>query len=205
MKSQRGWWFAGTLAAAAFAPLPAAAQPQPFTVADKIAMLDAHNLVRCGVSPTAQVMPPLVWDAALEATAQAWAAGCVDLVAPLGLLDHNPDRSDDHPFYVGENIYGTGGAVATPAAAVALWAAEAANYNFANNTCSGICGHYTQIVWANTRKVGCARYNCSALQYHSTIVCDYGPGGNIGGQRPYVAGAAVNGACDLVFQDGFEL
>jgi hypothetical protein len=68
-----------------------------------------------------------------------------------------------------------------------------------------VCGHYTQLVWANTRRIGCARHNCSGLTFPSSIVCDYGPGGNFGGQSPYAAGAAVNGACDLVFADGFEL
>jgi len=33
--------------------------------------------------------------------------------------------------------------------------------------------------------VGCARRDCPALTYRSTIVCDYGPGGNISGSRPY--------------------
>lgn len=70
--------------------------------------------------------------------------------------------------------------------------------------CVGVCGHYTQLVWANTRFVGCARWHCSGLRYPSSIVCDYGPGGNINGQRPYQAGSGVNGACDLIFQHGFE-
>ena len=60
------------------------------------------------------------------------------------------------------------------------------------------CGHYTPLVWANTRRVGCARHDCTALTYRSSVVCDYGPAGNSGGQ-PYVAGSAVNGACDLIF------
>jgi len=36
-------------------------------------------------------------------------------------------------------------------------------------------------VWRTTLKVGCARGNCPGIQYPSTIVCDYGPGGNSGG------------------------
>jgi hypothetical protein len=40
--------------------------------------------------------------------------------------------------------------------------------------------------------------------FPSTIVCDYLPAGNILGQLPYATGSAVTGACDLIFQDGFE-
>jgi hypothetical protein len=195
------------LAAVALASIlaarPAATQVL-FTQADKQTILDAHNGVRCGVTPAATVMPPLVWDARLEATAQAWANACFDAAAPAGLIDHNPNRSVGHPFYVGENIYASSG-LAMPTNAVFLWAAESADYELSNNTCSGICGHYTQLVWANTRRVGCARSYCPLLAFSSSIVCDYGPGGNVGGLPPYVAGAGVNGACDLVFADGFEL
>jgi len=48
-----------------------------------------------------------------------------------------------------------------------------------------VCGHYTQVVWSTTSRVGCARHECPALTYRLTIVCDYGPGGNISGSRPY--------------------
>ena len=195
-------WAAVALASV-FAARPAAAQV-PFTQAEKQAILDAHNDVRCGVAPAATVMPPLVWDARLEATAQAWANACVDVEAPAGLIDHNDARSDGHPFYVGENIYGSSG-TASALGAVLLWAAESAVYDLATNLCGGVCGHYTQLVWATTRRVGCARSYCAGETWPSSVVCNYGPGGNYVGQRPYVAGAGVNGACDLVFADGFEL
>ena len=112
---------------------------------------------------------------------------CRDTDAPAGLIDHNPNRSVGHPYYVGENVFGAGGGAGTGTAqqAVNLWASEAANYNYANNTCSGVCGHYTQIVWRDTRKLGCAIGDCPNLTYRTSLVCDYGPGGNIGGQRPY--------------------
>jgi uncharacterized protein YkwD len=192
-----------------FASRPASAQVV-FNQADKQTILDAHNDARCGVTPAATVMPPLVWDARLEATAQVWANACVDAAAPTGLIDHNPLRSNGHPFSVGENIYAAYPGPASPLQAVVLWVNERVDYNLADNTCTlgKACGHYTQVVWANTRRVGCARSYCPALAaegWPSSIVCDYGPAGNVIGQRPYVAGSGVNGACDLVFADGFEL
>jgi pathogenesis-related protein 1 len=143
----------------------------------------AHNAVRAGVG-----VGPLSWDGALAATAAAWAATCTDTVAPIGLLDHNPNRSSGHPWYVGENIYASSGAgAATASAAVGAWAAEVADYTYATNSCAPgkVCGHYTQVVWAATTRVGCARRECPALTYQSTIVCDYGPGGNVNGSKPY--------------------
>jgi pathogenesis-related protein 1 len=142
-----------------------------------------HNQVRAQIQ-TQPPLAPLEWDAALAQTAAAWVAQCRDQEAPAGLIDHNPDRSQGHPYYVGENIYASSGN-ATAQGAVQAWASEAANYNYANNTCSGICGHYTQIVWRSTAKLGCAKGDCPSLQFRSTIVCNYGPGGNVGGQRPY--------------------
>ena len=139
----------------------------------------AHNQVRAMVQ-TATPLPPLEWDPSLAATAAAWVAQCQGNV----LLSHNAGRSDGHPYYVGENIYASSG-TATAQGAVSSWASEQANYNYANNTCTGVCGHYTQIVWRTSIKVGCARGNCPNLQYPSTIVCNYGPGGNLNGARPY--------------------
>jgi hypothetical protein len=138
----------------------------------------AHNQVRTQVG-----VGPLTWSPALAATAQAWADQGVDVEAPAGLIDNNPDRSTGHPYYVGENIYGSGGS-ATASAAVAEWAAEAAYYNYESNTCSGVCGHYTQLVWAASTELGCGIASHPSLTYGHTIVCNYGPGGNTGG-RPY--------------------
>jgi pathogenesis-related protein 1 len=144
-----------------------------------------HNQVRAAVVTTPGI-PPLVWNENLEATAAAWAAQCVDVAQPIGLIDHNPNRSDGHPYYVGENIYGSGGS-ASAMQAVELWAAEVEHYNYPQNTCDTgqICGHYTQVVWRNSAELGCARFDCPGLTYGDAIVCNYGPGGNYNGELPY--------------------
>jgi len=146
----------------------------------------AHNQVRAMVV-TSVPLPPLVWDPTLAATAAAWVAMCSDQQAPTGLIDHNPNRSVGHPYYVGENVYGTSALPSSSTAqqAVNMWAAERVNYNYATNTCTGVCGHYTQIVWRNTVKLGCAIGDCPNLKYRTSLVCNYGPGGNYAGQRPY--------------------
>jgi hypothetical protein len=142
----------------------------------------AHNQARAAVT-TDTPLPSLTWNPNLAATAAAWVAQCRDTDAPTGLIDHNPGRSDGHPYYVGENIYASGGG-ADPQQAVELWVSEAGNYDYATNGCNGVCGHYTQVVWRATLELGCAVGNCPGLQFPNSIVCDYGPGGNSGG-RPY--------------------
>ena len=87
----------------------------------------------------------------------------------------------------GENIYAAAGSAPTPADVVNSWTSEKANYTYSSNTCGSnkTCGHYTQVVWRDTTKVGCALYTCPGFQYGATVVCNYGPGGNVGGQAPY--------------------
>lgn len=144
---------------------------------DLVGTLAAHNQVRQTVG-----LPALTWDPMLAATAKAWATKCKDSDGD-GLVDHNPDRGSGST-YVGENIYGSSGSASGPAA-VNAWAAEAANYNYSSNTCTGVCGHYTQLVWRETTRVGCALHSCAGLRYSATVVCDYAPGGNINNRRPY--------------------
>jgi pathogenesis-related protein 1 len=145
-----------------------------------VGITEAHNAVRAMVQ-TATPLPALAWSDALEATAKAYGMMCINTDGN-SIMDHNPNRSMGHPYYVGENIYASGGA-ATGAAAVQLWAQEKANYHYPDGY-SGATGHYTQIVWRTTLEVGCALVNCPNIGYPSTIICDYGPGGNSGG-APY--------------------
>jgi uncharacterized protein YkwD len=141
-----------------------------------------HNQVRDDVQ-TSDPLPFMTWNDDLAATAAAWAAQCVDQDAPIGLIDHNDGRSDGHPYYVGENIYGSGG-TATAQGAVTSWASERVNYTYPTGCAQGkVCGHYTQIVWRTSIELGCAVGDCPG-QFGNSIVCNYGPGGNSGGP-PY--------------------
>jgi pathogenesis-related protein 1 len=186
---------------AALALAPSAARAQ-FTPAEEQTALAVHNQARCAVGTTARPMRPLIWSTALEQTAQTWANTCA--------FAHNPSRNVGHPYAVGENIYWSSAAADSPAAAVNAWVDdEKPYYDLNSNSCAAgeVCGHYTQVVWSNTREVGCARASCPAvLGYRTMIVCNYGPAGNYYGQRPYETGSVANHACDtdLIFRDGFE-
>jgi pathogenesis-related protein 1 len=141
--------------------LPAVSQP----LAD--AMLAAHNAVRARVG-----VRRLVWSEKLAAYAQQWA----DTLVREGKFDHHANS----PY--GENLFEVNGGEASPAQVVESWASEARDYNPGSNQCRGMCGHYTQIVWRDTKAVGCA---VARRSQREVWVCNYDPPGNYVGQRPY--------------------
>ena len=84
-----------------------------------------------------------------------------------GLLSHNAARSTDYQAlgdrgYVGENIYGSSGSGATPDDAMSLWMSEASSYDYASGNI-GSAGHYTQIVWRDSVRIGCAIVDCPSV------------------------------------------
>lgn len=132
----------------------------------------AHNQVRDAVG-----VAPLRWNPELADLAAGFIADCV--------FGHSTqsERSDQAGFmYIGENLYASGGFQPTGAQVSDAWASEKAMYDYASNSCTGVCGHYTQQVWATTTDLGCALQACGS-QY--IVACEYGPGGNYQGERPY--------------------
>lgn len=153
-------------------------------------ILCAHN-ARRGTFPNPTPVPPIAdlqWDEALSGIAAGYAAQCT--------WGHNPNRSDTYPGYVGENLalFSSGFTVTSVAeSTLSSWVeTEIPDYDYASNSCSGTCGHYTQVVWRNTERVGCAVQRCATFTNLDPfwdngymVVCNYSPGGNFNGQRPY--------------------
>lgn len=138
----------------------------------------AHNAARAAVMPVPTTpLPELTWSTTVAAAAQAWADKCS--------FKHSGNG-------YGENIYADTGQ-GDAQAVVADWVSEKANYNYSANTCSKICGHYTQVVWRNSLRLGCAVKQCTTGSPFGSFnggkwnfwVCDYDPAGNFSGQRPY--------------------
>ncbi|KAJ7558979.1 hypothetical protein O6H91_04G064000 [Diphasiastrum complanatum] len=121
-------------------------------------------------------LAPLQWDNRLAQYAQWWA----NQRAAYGncLLRHSGG-----PY--GENVFWGSGKAWGPADAVSAWVDERQWYNYYTNSCSYFqdCGHYTQIVWRTSTRVGCAKSTCSDGDVFMT--CNYYPPGNYIGQRPY--------------------
>lgn len=132
-------------------------------------LLAAHNRERMAAD-----VPPLRWDARLAADADKWARE----LAATGAFEHAEDT--EH----GENLWmGTRGHFA-PEAMVGLWIEEKVHYRpgpFSAGDAPAV-GHYTQLMWRDTRHVGCA---VAEGVEDDVLVCRYAQAGNILGERPF--------------------
>lgn len=136
-------------------------------------MLDLHNKARQEVS-----VDPLEWSTELQNLAQEWA----DHLAKINRFDHRP-LSGRFGSKTGENISWFSEKKAL-SDGFELWIEEKPNYHPNSGKCrGGECGHYTQVVWKSTTKVGCG---CAQTKNGSTIVvCNYDPSGNFSGEKAY--------------------
>ncbi|KAK9130184.1 hypothetical protein Sjap_010671 [Stephania japonica] len=120
-------------------------------------------------------MKPLVWDSRVAKYAQGYA---------------NRRRRDcelthsNGPY--GENIFWGSGKDWSAAEAATAWVSEKRFYKYWSNSCAWgkMCGHYTQIVWRGSKRVGCARAVCDGGK-GVFMTCNYDPPGNYVGERPY--------------------
>jgi uncharacterized protein YkwD len=145
---------------------------------DTSAIMAAHNQWRSKTG-----VPELKWSDDLAASSQKWA----DQLAGSGCnMKHSTGPN-------GENIYWAGAAQRsdgtssmqkiTEQEVVDAWGNEVQYYDYASNSCHGVCGHYTQVVWKSTSEVGCGAVACSDKA--QIWVCQYSARGNMVGQKPY--------------------
>jgi len=163
------------------APLISAAHAEAI---DSTAVVAAHNRWRAEAGVQA-----LSYSPKLAKSAQAWANHLKQ--SQYCAMQH----SDPKGSY-GENLYWTSPLMwpdgrkalrkVSPAEVIDSWGNEKDDYNLARNECKSgaICGHYTQIVWRDTSKVGCGMATCSD-SHEQVWVCHYSPAGNIVGETPY--------------------
>ncbi|XP_051483657.1 glioma pathogenesis-related protein 1-like [Apus apus] len=174
---------------------PAAAlSPALPSITDKTFIEDCvriHNDLRTKVQPPASNMHYMTWDAALARTARAWSKRC--------LFKHNIYLGEIHQCHpnftsIGENIWTGGYQIFTVDSAIKSWYNEVKFYTYADQKCTKVCGHYTQVVWDNSYKVGCAVTFCKAVGGARNVahfVCNYAPSGNYP-RKPYVEGRSCS-------------
>ena len=137
-------------------------------------LLAGHNLERRQAGVAA-----LAWDPALAQGAQVYA----NELARLNLLRHSPKGVRRG---LGENLWMGTRDYFRPALMVGAWASERSMFtpgvfpavsrtrNWAD------IGHYTQMIWPATQRVGCAIAKSASAD---VLVCRYWPSGNVNGQR----------------------
>ena len=130
--------------------------------------IDEHNKARAEVG-----VGPITWNDTLAAYAQKYADSKIDTCEMV---------HSEGPY--GENL-AEGHGEMTGAQAVKFWVTEKDNYDYASNKCVGDdeCGHYTQVVWRNSTRLGCASAKCKNGWVF--VICNYDPPGNYQDERPY--------------------
>eukprot|EP00429_Kryptoperidinium_foliaceum_P075400 CAMPEP_0176222522 /NCGR_PEP_ID=MMETSP0121_2-20121125/20277_1 /TAXON_ID=160619 /ORGANISM="Kryptoperidinium foliaceum, Strain CCMP 1326" /LENGTH=232 /DNA_ID=CAMNT_0017561737 /DNA_START=69 /DNA_END=767 /DNA_ORIENTATION=+ len=141
-------------------------------------VLDQHNLYRC-----MHDVPLFTWDDAIAASAQQWADN--------GAFEHSPSSSRKvGGEQLGENL-AWGYPTRTGTASTIAWYDEikftdpyGTADSFTDTTQPGeAIGHYTQVVWSTSVKLGCGKGKATVGGNAGDLwVCQYGPAGNYGGQ-----------------------
>lgn len=131
-------------------------------------------------------MNKLVWNDKIAQTVEAWVAQCV--------FKH--DRNE-----YGQNLAASTGTDEQDniQAAITSWYNEQVSYIYGQGCMTTGSCHYTQVVWANSKQVGCAAKFCASLDVMGNIWrntwffgCYYDPPGNFRGELPYERGTACS-------------
>ncbi|XP_069463313.1 GLIPR1-like protein 2 [Ambystoma mexicanum] len=139
-------------------------------------MLANHNALRAQVSPEASDMRYMTWDPSLAVTASEWAKKCT-----LSPNEHLDQVGMAHPRFrkIGENIWV--GNAGTELSFTEHFPAEAKYYDYSKKECVDSCRQYTQVVRAETFKVGSAVHFCPSIEhftfgyYKKIVACNYAP------------------------------
>ena len=171
----RGARLAAAAALALAAPLIVGATGRLTSLDERL--LAAHNRERGAAG-----IAPLAWDPALAAEAARWGGR----LAAEGAFEHEGDTGEADPQ--GENLWaGTRGAW-SPEEMVGGWIEEQKYFRparFPDNSSTGDfadVGHYTQLMWRETDRVGCALAEGAEEE---VLVCRYRTAGNVVGEVPF--------------------
>lgn len=179
-------------------------KPSELTADDIQAIMKAHNDLRARYG-----VAPLQWDNDLANVAKQWSDACywghwrsqktknalgADYFEPPKQAERfgeNLSAWEDFPSSMLDGQEGT-----------KLWLDEEKDFDCSTGQCvpGKMCGHLTQMVWEDTKKVGCALRTCEngvdPRSWSSPIVgrpnmkylvCQYDPPGNYIGERPFPA------------------
>lgn len=139
-------------------------------------VLAAHNRERSSLG-----VEPLYWNPALAKSAQQWA----DRLAATGGFEHAPENPRDPQ---GENLWAGTKAYFNIERMVDGWVREKKFFKagrFPDNSVTGKVediGHYTQLMWRQSRQVGCAM---ATGVREDVLVCRYAEAGNYRGELPF--------------------
>merc|ERR1712002_237552 len=176
---------------------------QGITDEAKTILVETHNSLRrkvakgqesrgsSGPQPGAANMNELVWDDEVAKIAQMWADQCT--------FNHTEHDMLLDGMYCGQNLAMAGGSRSKSSfleLRVQDWYDEVnyfpkegvKSWPVSGGSNGEAIGHYTQIVWGATTKLGCGY----TRGYKEILVCNYCTGGNMIGAEVYKAGPAAS-------------
>ena len=153
-----------------------------------------HNLLRA--KEGAADMEMMTWNESLAGASKAWAVQCK-------WYHGFPPLPGTSLTKYGQNLYMIRGPKINMVKAVQAWYDEKSDFDYDTLGCAAgkMCGHYTQVVWAASRQVGCAYHFCTEVRDEKkaitsndaeVLACDYLPQGNFVGEKPFKKGAACS-------------
>ena len=141
-------------------------------------ILDHHNQVRKKVGTS-----PLLWSINLSAYAQAWANHLAK--SKNCTIKHRTISGEDGNRYGENTFWGSSSQIYKAIDASFLWYKEKKMYRYqklGNNNWYRT-GHYTQMIWRDTKLMGVGVARCRGGGL--IVVANYFPAGNMLGQYPY--------------------
>lgn len=184
----------------ASAAIPTAAtSPSRITAAEARELVAFHDAARYEVG-----VGPVEWSPEVAAFAQQWA----DHIAATGKFEHRPyaslpaaegappspaaDTGVDLPNQIyGENLAISNAPNYSPTDGARGWYAEKKDYEpgtvIPGDFTKFKAGHYTQLVWSKTKKIGAGKAVVQTGDFAgwTVIVCNYDPPGNWEGVAPF--------------------
>ncbi|XP_076006655.1 cysteine-rich venom protein [Genypterus blacodes] len=151
-------------------------------------IVNLHNAFRRAVNPPAVLMAKMSWSDQLSANVQKWVDQCI--------LRHGPRESRQIDGYrFGENLFYAGSAVSWTSI-VTAWHNEVEHYVYpTGSNSSRAVGHFTQVVWCSSYKIGCAVKYCPERAIFLSG-CHYFQVGNYAGIAPYTSGPSCTDCPD---------
>ncbi len=157
-------------------------------------ILERHNYYR-----RKHGVPEMKWDSAAEKIAQAYS----DKLASSGAFEHSGNTYTDGSW-LGENLFKCWGGTECilnndPSD---NWYSEISSYDFKNPGYISGTGHFTQMVWKGSTKLGCGIGVGS--DGSNVVTCNYHPGGNVLGYFEQNVFPPTNSGDDSGSKSGFS-
>ncbi|XP_065319121.1 cysteine-rich venom protein-like [Gordionus sp. m RMFG-2023] len=153
-------------------------------------ILKTHNDFRANVKPPARDMFELRWNNEGAAKADRMTRRCSTY--------HDSDQDRKIPKYdtAGQNLAWNSDNVAWKDP-IERWYNETKDFSYGGNNAGRNVLHFTQIVWAATKEIGCAKTKCPGKYIYT---CNYYPKGNSDIGLPYLR--SDRQACDGCLKGG---